>query len=256
MEGMIDSHARIFGRDAVWEKQGAEAKAGNTGFEKIMIVCADAEETMRAIEMARKNPVYDVAFGYSPNDVLKVGMREWDQLGELLRDPYVKAVGDIGMDYFFYETIVPKVLQKELFIRQIDLANKLKKPAIIHMRMSAEDTRRYIKGHLQVPGIMHNYSGGYEKMEDFLDIGMYLSFSGGRISQPWDESTRRAVREVPLDRLLVESDTVLGVQTGEEESPGTGLIDQVLDHICSLRGMEKEVLIQAVHDNYMRLFSS
>lgn len=248
---MIDSHAHICGEDLFPQWREAAAGAKSAGIKKIMIICRDGKEARRVISMADEDPMFDVAFGYSPNDVLKVGEREWEELGELVKAPSVKAVGSIGMDYFFYETIVPKVLQKEMFIRQMHMANELGKPAIIHMRMAAEDTRRYIKGHLKVPGIVHGYSGGYELMKDFLDIGMYLSFSGRVLMEASEENTRKVIREIPLDRLLVESNAVFG-------APGTlgqaEHISSVIDYICTLRGMEKEALMKALHDNYGRLF--
>ena len=255
MAGMMDSHAHICGKDlsSRWRETAAGAK--NAGIEKIMIVCRDAREARRAIDIAGEDSMFDVAFGYSPNDTLKVGRTEWEQLEQLLANPLVKAIGDIGMDYFYYETVVPQVLQKELFVRQMELANRVGKPALIHMRMAGEDTRRYIKGHLKVPGIMHNYSGGWELMKDFLDIGMYLSFSGRILLEASDESTRIAVREVPLDRLFLESDAPL--TTPVEGGQSLRLyehLDQVLDYVCGLRGMEREALVRAIHDNYMRLF--
>ncbi len=256
MKGMIDSHARISAEklSSQWKETAAGAKS--SGIEKIMVVCRNAEEARRAIDISAEDSMFDVAFGYWPNDTLKVGEWEWEQLEKLSENPSVKAIGDIGMDYFFYETVVPQVLQKELFVRQMELANKVGKPALIHMRMAGEDTRRYIKGHLKVPGIMHNYSGGYKLMKDFLDIGMYLSFSGRILLEASGESTRKAVREIPLDRLLLESDVQLTVSSdGKLSLTLQEQLSQVLDYVCSLRGMEREALIQVVHDNYMNLFS-
>lgn len=257
MAGMIDSHAHICGKELPPDWRETAAGAKNAGIEKIMIVCKDAREARGAIDIAAQNMIFDVAFGYSPNDTLKVGGQEWEQLVKLVESPFVKAVGDIGMDYFFYETVVPQVLQKELFVRQMELANKVGKPALIHMRMAGEDTRRYIKGHLKVPGVMHNYSGGYKLMKDFLDIGMYLSFSERILLEASDDTTRKAVKEVPLDRLLVESDAPLTVPAKDDSfSKPQEHIGRILDYICVLRDMEREPLAQAVRDNYMRLFSA
>lgn len=249
---MIDSHAHICGKDLFPKWREAAAGAKSSGIEKIMIICRDAEEARRVISMAEEEPMFDVAFGYSPNDVLKIGDREWKELQELVKAPCVKAVGSIGMDYFFYETIVPKVLQKEMFIRQLHMANELGKPAVIHMRMAAEDTRRYIKGHLKVPGVVHGYSGGYKLMKDFLDIGMYLSFSGRAFMEASEENTRKVIRDMPLDRLLVESNGVFGALTASGQAEH---LSHIIDDICTLRGMEKEALTAAIRDNYGRLFS-
>lgn len=257
MVGIIDSHAHLCGKELYPRLQEVVKGAKDAGVEKIMIVCGNAEDGRKGVAAAREDSMFDVAVGFHPNDALKVSRKDWDELHELFLDPHVKALGEIGMDYFSYETVVPQVLQKELFIRQMELANELGKPALIHMRMAAEDTRRYIKGHLKVPGIMHGYSGGYKYMKDFLDIGMYLSFSGNITFEAGDENTRRAVKETPLDRLLIESNapfhTPVPAAKGINEPRN---ITYVVDWICRLRGMEREELLLAVKENYNRIFGN
>ncbi|MCC8126830.1 MAG: TatD family hydrolase [Clostridiales bacterium] len=256
MAGIIDSHAHICGRILFPRFKEMVVGAKKAGIEKIMIVCTETEEAKRAIALAQESEMFDVACAFYPNDVGKVSERDWEELHALLALPQVKAVGEIGMDYFPYEHTVPKEIQKEAFIRQIQWANELGKPILVHMRLATEDTRAIMREHLRVPGIMHCYSGGAEAMQDFLDMGMYLSFSGNITFELEDESTQRAVREVPLNRLLIETDapslTPAPVQ-GRDNEPQ--YITYVIDHICRLRGMERRVLIDAVAANYQRLMS-
>lgn len=254
MAEIIDSHAHICGRELFprWDEVVAGAKKAGIG--KILIVCTEVEEARRAIAIAAKDPMFDAACGFYPNDIDKVLEEDWRQLEEILKNPHIKAVGEIGMDYFPYERTVEKEKQRDAFIRQIHLANELGKPVLIHMRLATEDTRRYLRENLKVPGIMHCYSGGCEAMGDFLDMGMYLSFSGNITFELEDESTQRAVREAPLDRLLVETDSpslTPAPMQGRANEPK--YITYVLDHICRLRRMEREELIRAVDENYRRL---
>ena len=111
-----------------------------------------------------------------------------------------------------------------------------------------------MKEYLKVPGIMHCYSGGYEVMQDFLDMGMYISFSGNITFELDDVSTQEAVKRVPLDRILVETDapslTPAPVQHLANEPK---YIVHVIDHICKVRGMDRQELIDAVNANYRRL---
>lgn len=256
MKGMIDSHAHICGKELFPGWREITVRAKEAGIEKIMIICRNMEEARRALTLAEQDAIFDAAAGLYPNDILKISFEEWDLLMELVRDSRIKAVGEIGMDYSFYETVVPQVLQKEVFIRQMELANKIKKPVIIHMRHATEDTRRYIKGHLKVPGIMHGYSGGYKAMKDFLDMGMYLSFSPAVILESENEDTKKVALEVPLDRILVESNAPFKApasMTGKVHGPEA--VAGVVDYICRIRGMETEELLKAVSDNYRRLFS-
>lgn len=256
MRGMIDSHAHICGKELFpgWREIAAEAK--EAGIERIMIVCRRMDEAKRALVLAKQDSMFDVAAGLNPNDILKTPFEEWDELMEFVRDGRVKAVGEIGMDYSFYETVVPTVLQKEVFVRQMELANEIKKPVIIHMRYAAEDTRRYIKGHLKVPGIMHGYSGGYKAVRDFLDIGMYISFSPAVILESDNEDAKKVAMEVPLDRILVESNAPFKAprsMTGKVHGPET--VAGVMDYICMVKGIRQEVLTEHLYENYQRLFS-
>lgn len=254
MAGIIDSHAHVCGSFLFprFDEVIADAKAA--GVEKILIVCTETEEAKRAIKIARENPMFDVATAFYPNDVAKATAEDWKELERLVRMPEVKVVGEIGMDYFEYDVCVPKEMQREAFIRQIQWANELGKPIAVHMRLATEDTRAIMKEHLKVPGIMHCYSGGFEAMQDFLDMGMYISFSGNITFELDDVSTQEAIRRVPLDRILVETDAPSLTPAPVQHLPNEPkYIVHVIDHICRVRQMERQELIDAVNANYRRL---
>lgn len=254
MAGIIDSHAHVCGSFLFprFDEVIADAKAA--GVEKILIVCTETEEAKRAIKIARENPMFDVAAAFYPNDVAKATAEDWKELERLVRMPEVKVVGEIGMDYFEYDVCVPKEMQREAFIRQIQWANELGKPIAVHMRLATEDTRAIMKEHLKVPGIMHCYSGGFEAMQDFLDMGMYISFSGNITFELDDVSTQEAIRRVPLDRILVETDAPSLTPAPVQHLPNEPkYIVHVIDHICRVRQMERQELIDAVNANYRRL---
>lgn len=257
MAGIIDSHAHVCGTYLFsrFEEVIADAKAA--GIEKIMIVCTETQEAKRAIEIAKENLMFDVACAFYPNDVAKASDDDWAEMEHLVRQPEVKAVGEIGMDYFEYDVTVPAEMQKEAFIRQIQWANELNKPILVHMRLATDDTRAIMKEHLKVPGIMHCYSGGFEAMQDFLDMGMYISFSGNITFELEDVNTQEAVKRVPLDRILVETDapslTPAPVQHLANEPK---YIVHVIDHICKVRGMDRQELIDAINENYHRLMGN
>ena len=256
MAGIVDSHAHVCGEYlfAKYDEVIADAKAA--GVEKILIVCTETEEAKRAIEIAKADPMFDVAVAFYPNDVAKASKEDWEELERLVRMPKVKVIGEIGMDYFEYDVCVPKEMQKEAFIRQIQWANELKKPIAVHMRLATDDTRAIMREHLKVPGIMHCYSGGYEVMQDFLDMGMYISFSGNITFELDDVSTQMAVNHVPLDRILVETDAPSLTPAPVQHLPNEPkYIVHVIDHICKVRGMDRQELIDAVNANYQRLMA-
>lgn len=110
MTGIIDSHAHICGEELFPRLQEVAKRAKDEGIEKIMVVCSDLREVKRALAAAAADSMFDVAVGFHPNEALKISREDWEELKIVLENPRVKAVGEIGMDYFSYETIVPKVL--------------------------------------------------------------------------------------------------------------------------------------------------
>lgn len=255
MAGIVDSHAHVCAGEPSPKWREAAANAKEAGMEKIMLICRNVQEVARGLELAEMDSMFDVAAGFYPNDILKLSFAEWYGLLDRIRDPRVKAVGEIGMDYSFYETVAPQVLQKEAFVRQMEIANEVKKPVIIHMRHATDDTRRYIKVHLRVGGVMHGYSGGYRAMREFLDMGLYLSFSPAAILESYREDARKVAAEVPLERILVESNAPFRApDSGAGRLHGPEAVAAVMDYLCMARGIEREVLAQAVRDNYRRLF--
>lgn len=251
--GIIDSHAHICGKELFPRFRQVVDDAKAAGITKILIVCTETQEAKRAVQIARNNEMFDVAAGFYPNDVNKVTEKDWEELERIVASDEILAVGEIGMDTFSGE--VPLEKQREAFIRQIEWANRLKKPILVHMRLATEMTAAMMREHLKVPGIMHCYSGGYGAMQDFLEMGMYLSFSGN-ITFENDEQTFEAVRKVPLDRILTETDSPSLTPApfcGQENEPK--YIRYVIQKICQLRNMEESELIAAVARNYERLFS-
>lgn len=252
--GIIDSHAHICGNELFPRFQQVVDDAKAAGITKIRIICTQAEEAERALEIAKNNPMFDVSAGYYPNDILKITPTDWEKMERIVTLDGISAVGEIGMDYFSGE--VPKEMQKNAFIRQIEWANRLNKPILVHMRLATQDTMMIMQKYLKVPGIMHCYSGGYAAMGAFLDMGMYLSFSGN-ITFENDEQTFQAVRKVPLDRILVETDAPsLAPEPVHHLENEPKYIVHVIRKICELRNMRETELVEAVSANYNRLFKN
>lgn len=250
---LIDSHAHVFGEFLFPRLEEITEAARGAGVRKILAVCLNAEEAKRALHYAEKDDLFDVAVGYYPNDILKFTEKDYIQLEELVMHEKIAAVGEIGLDYFSDE--VPRQMQKEAFIRQMELAQKVNKPILVHNRLAAADTLALMKQYAKTGGIMHCYSAGYSYTEEFEKLGMYFSFSGNITFEPDDLDTQKAVQKISLDRILIETDapnlTPVPVQNLENEP---AFVAHVAKYICEQRGIEPEVLEEAVWRNYNRLF--
>lgn len=144
-------------------------------------------------------------FGISPNDVLNVDKGAFDEIEKLAKNEKVVAIGEIGLDYYWNKE--NKELQKEFFIKQIEIANRLDLPVTIHTRDAYLDTIDILKNVMPCKnkGIFHCCPLNVELIKDGLKLGYYISFSG--VITFKNAKPELAIKEVPLDRILIETDS-------------------------------------------------
>ena len=163
------------------------------------------EANKKDLEQAKKEDFMYCAVGIHPEnaeEILKPDSLE--TLKKLAADSKVKAIGECGLDYH-YEDAPEKDIQKQAFIRQIDLANELDLPMIIHTRDAMADTIDILTAHPLKNGVIHCYSGSRESCKQLIKMGFYIGFTGVITFK----NARRAIESmkvVPLDKLLIETD--------------------------------------------------
>lgn len=254
MAGIIDTHAHITADELYDCADEIITSAKEAGVVKILAICFTRQQVERGFLLADKYPgMIDIAMGLFPVDMPDLTKRDWDDLEELAQDERVVAIGEIGLDYYWDKE--HKQLQKEGFIRQIELANKLNKPVLIHMRDATQDTLEILKKHLKSGGIMHCFSGSVESAKIILDIGMYISFAG-----PVTFKNARGLTEVPpivpLDRLFVETDAPYLTPhpfRGKQNEPKH--VIHTLKKVCELKEIDVEEAKIQMEKNYKQLFT-
>ena len=149
--------------------------------------------------------IYIVLFGISPNDLDESTLQKIKQIEELAKNNKVVAIGEIGLDYYWNKD--NKDFQKQVFIEQIKLANKLDLPIVIHTRDAVMDTIDILKNVMPCnkKGIFHCCPLNVELIKEGLKLGYYISFSG--VITFKNSKPELAVKEVPLDRILIETDS-------------------------------------------------
>lgn len=179
----------------------------------VQMICVgtDLEMSKKAAELAQKHEEIWATVGLHPNDNLNEDFNE-REYEKLLKMPKVVAMGEIGLDY--YRTAEPKgqKFQRKRFLKQLELADKFKKPLILHCRDSKAGStgRAYPQmadilknGYAKNGGVVHSYTGSLEEAKQFLNLGLYLGFNGIiTFARQYDE----IVKYVPLDRILLETD--------------------------------------------------
>ncbi len=200
----IDTHAHL-NDDRLFpdvEMLLQRAKEQNVGL--IINAAYDLASSQRGVALAEKfSPVY-TAIGLHPHDAHDYSEAFKEEMLRLARHPKVVAYGEIGLDYHY--DLSPRAKQQEVFIDQIQLANELKLPVLIHNRESHGDMLQILKDYpIEQGAVMHCFSGSVEFMRECINLGLYISFAGP-ITFKNASKLCRVVEATPLDRLLIETD--------------------------------------------------
>ena len=192
------------------------------------------------------------AVGIHPEDV--EGTPE-DYLGTLKKWavlPKTVAIGEIGLDYH-YEGFSPD-LQKRIFEEQLDLAEELSLPVVIHSRDATEDCMNILRKRGKVRGVMHCFSGSAETARQVLDLGMNISFTGVLTFKNARKSIE-ALEVVPLERLMLETDCpYMAPEPNRGKRCDSSMIVHIIQKIAEVKGMSPELVAKQTTENTLNLF--
>ena len=203
---IFDTHCHLNAKELYKNHENFIISAKNAGVAAFLVVGYDYFSSKLAVELADKYDFVYAAVGYHPVDVLKAKKSDLDKTFELLKHPKVVALGEIGLDYHWVEDEEERKLQKQWFIKQIELANEHNLPIVIHNRDAMADTYQILKEHkVNKGGVMHCYSGSPEMAVELIKLGFYISM-GGPVTFKNARVPKEVVAKIPLDHLLVETD--------------------------------------------------
>src|SRR3989338_10119909 len=226
----------------------------------MICVGTDLETSRQAIELAQKTEWMWATVGLHPNDNLNEKF-ESEKYRELLQQERVVAFGEIGLDYYRTEKPEDQKFQKERFIQQLELAKELKKPLILHCRDGKSGStgpayRDMIeilsRGYAINGGVIHSFTGSLDEAKQFLDLGLYLGLNGIiTFAKQYDE----IVREVPLERILLETDAPYLTPEpyrGKRNEPA--YVIEVAKKIAELKNEPYEKVTEQTTKNCKKLF--
>jgi TatD DNase family protein len=207
---LIDSHAHLDDPAFAEDRDEVLARARAAGVEQMIVVGAggDLATAQGAVDLAEREPGVFAVVGIHPHDVAKMEPGWWDTLEAMARRDSVVAVGETGLDYYYNHS--PQETQRAAFARFLEMAGRVGKPVVCHIRDAHDEAREILAAGgagRDLPGVIHCFTGTPEDAAAYADMGLYVSFSGivtfkGKKCEP----LREAVRRVPLDRLLIETD--------------------------------------------------
>jgi len=199
---MIDTHCHIQDRQYDVDREEVIKRARENNVSMIC-VGTDLEMSRKAIELADKHDYIWASIGLHPNDNLD---EEYDgtEYERLANNPRVVAIGEIGLDYYRTTDIQKKKFQRERFLKQLNLAEQIGKPVIIHCRDAHSDMIAILKEHFSTSGVIHSFTGTLEDAKKYIDLGFFIGLNGIiTFARQYDETVQR----VPLARILVETDS-------------------------------------------------
>jgi TatD DNase family protein len=253
---LIDSHAHIQGKEYAGEVEAVIARAREAGVEKIIAVggAGDMSSNTEAIALAKTFPDIYATVGMHPHDAKDVGADELKELKELAAAPKVIAVGETGLDYFYDHS--PREVQRRVFTQFIQMARETALPIVVHERDAANDAAQLLRGEGEgkIRGVIHCFTGNYEAACAYLDLGFYISFTG-IITFKNAEPLRDVVRRVPLDRMLVETDSPYLTPVpyrGRRNEPA--YVRYVAEAVAKISGVSLEEVARLTTQNVQELF--
>jgi TatD DNase family protein len=253
---LIDSHAHIQSKEYAGEAAAVIERARAVGVEKIIAVggAGDMSSNTEAVALAEAHPHVFATVGMHPHDAKDVGADDLAILKKLAARPKVVAVGETGLDYYYNHSAHD--VQRRVFAQFIHMALETELPLVVHERDGAREAAELLsnEGAGKLRGVIHCFTGTYEAACAYLDLGFYLSFTG-IITFKNAEPLRDVVRKVPLDRMLVETDSPYLTPVphrGRRNEPA--YVRFVAETVASVKNMPVEEVARITSANVETLF--
>ena len=249
----IDSHAHIqisqFDRD----RDAVLKRAHEAAVSAILVIGFNLETSLGAVELAEKHENLYATVGMHPHDAKDLTPDVLNTFHELLSHPKVIALGEIGLDY--YRNLSPHAVQKEAFEKQLDLAEDMEMPIIVHNRDAYMDILPILETRSgQIQGVLHCFTGDVELMHRSVEIGFHIGI-GGIVTYPNAKDVQAVAREVPLERLLIETDCPwLAPQSWRGKRNEPAYVRAVAEKIAELRETSVETIGEITTKNFNSLF--
>ncbi|MDA8936521.1 TatD family hydrolase [Porticoccaceae bacterium] len=253
---LVDSHCHLdrldlSDRDAGLDGILADARA--RGITQFLSVAVDLATSASLVELTERYDHVYSSVGVHPLQKFDQPVPEVEQLVALARAPKVVAIGETGLDNFY--SAESHQWQRDSFIRHLQASQQTGLPIIIHTRDAREETLELLRQYpLQAAGVMHCFTETWEMAEAAIELGFYISFSGIVTFKSADE-LREVVRRVPLDRILVETDSPWLAPVphrGKQNEPQ--YVREVAETVADLKGVSLEQLAEITTQNFHRLF--
>jgi TatD DNase family protein len=242
------------------DREEVISRAARAGVAQLIVTGASLESTRKAIELSRSHPAKLFATaGLHPHHASELTAELFGELGELALAPPVVAIGECGLDYF--RNYSPRHAQQQAFHRQLELAARTRKPVFLHQRDAHADFVAILREHLPdlIGAVAHCFTGGATELESYLSMGLAIGITGWICDERRGRHLLELVRDIPAERLLLETDGPYLLPRDLEVKPARRRNEPAfLPHIAAVvaraRGESPEALAMSSTQAAQRLF--
>lgn len=270
---LTDTHCHLDFNKFDEDREAVIQRSIETGIERILIPGLDLESSQSAIKLAESYPNIYAAVGFHPTDLDKFSEEAFDEIKKLVSHAKVVAVGEIGIDYYWVKGREERAFQLEVLRRQLAFAALVNKPVIIHMREEADvwfgqasiDLLQILREWHQTltaenhpmsekPGVLHSFNGNLETAQKAIDLNFYIGVTGP-VTYKNAEEKRQIIRQLPLERLLIETDAPFLTPVphrGKRNEPA--FVAYIADKIAEIHKTTREQVAEMTGTSAARLF--
>lgn len=251
---IFDSHAHYDDEQFDEDREELLKELKENGVGAILNMSSDYDSVKRTVELTEKYDFIYGAVGIHPEHADQYNEEVRKELTEILKGEKFKAVGEVGLDYY-WDSNPPKEVQIRVLKDQYELAKSLDMPIILHDRESHEDILKIAKEYKDVISVFHSYSGSVEMAREIIGIGGYIGISGV-LTFKNARKLPDVVKEIPLERMLIETDApyMAPVPYRGKRNRSDYLIG-VADKIAEIRELTRDEVLEITSENMKRLFS-
>jgi TatD DNase family protein len=270
---LTDTHCHLDFNKFDEDRDAVLQRAVEAGVNRILIPALDYESSVSAIKLAEAHPHLYAAVGFHPTDLDKFSIKAFEETKLLANHPKVLAIGEIGIDYYWVKEREQRAFQIEALQMQLAWAASIHKPVVIHMReeedawyaQASVDLIRILgEWHRELramnnsladkPGVLHSYNGNLETAQKAMVLNFYIGVTGP-VTYKNAEEKRRIIEQLPLDRLLIETDAPFLTPVphrGKRNEPA--FVRYIADKIAEIHRTTREQVAQITAKNAAHLF--
>lgn len=250
---IFDTHAHYDSEQFNEDREELLNSMKEQGVGTIVNVSASYASCEQVTNMVQKYPFMYAAVGVHPDHVGELNEETFARMKSLCANEKVVAVGEIGLDYYWDNE--SHDLQKQWFIRQLELARELDLPVLIHSREAAADTMEIMKTHAEgLGGVIHCYSYSKEMAQEYVKMGFYIGV-GGVVTFKNGRKLKETVAEIPLESIVLETDCpYLAPEPNRGKRNNSAYIRYVAETIAEIKGVTYEEVVAQTEENAKKMY--